>query len=1343
MRSRKILSRGTNPTDGNPSRRRRAQNSGTWLEFLQSRPDLLAALCDGDRSHSNANHAGNTRHSFLSAETPPSQVITQHSGHQDGENTARRWHVDVANIARPDGHQEMHRNLDFSQSGTLKRSSATDPTHDTADNVDTPFMVEFPEWQTSDISDQTPEYQLPNNEVLLEKCESLVPGTELECLKKRLTNLRKVISPWTNILGLVTVCGSVRYTVKQYNLLRDLLKWNSTGCQLPSYSAIQRTIFPHVLEWCLPRSSIEHFEIDMAKVKSTPLNFQEIGENTEELNRERTAPVRVVLPSEWAKLDVLMYPLYDSMFCQGHMKDSIENSEIVRDRASVLNAGEFIFATFRGRPVKVFPGAKVLVDINFVRPRTSLLDYSKINTVVREYEVTGFTNRGCTLSGTVSSVWCVGSEDRISSSSRLAQSRAHGSTRYLIRKLSRASALKKTGMENTSRVRNQEIQLARNDRFRKRKRTRREITVPSDRDNLIPGDIVCLLLPGQSQVQRELFVLVVYRYWKHDGVKSVRLLFVKTSHLRGSGEEDCEENCDRNNVSLSLGHDDLLASHEVVGHVRLDCNDDDDLDMASGARSRIVPKSDCKGILQDGTPYVVYRVLLYCDDFQPLSPTCQKGSAGGFYMLPLGLLPRDRSTRAATRLIGLTPPGVSTNQLMLHIIPDLMRACVDGIQGRSPDGEDVRIFIDVVGFLGDYLESAHGVDLLGHRANSPCTTCSVRKNRDSDRSSLGYTTILHGSNSSVLRTAERHWALRESGIDDNDCNLLGMYSTARVSNESCPLLKLHSELQKVRSDIQKANHGGPVVSGLFDPYRSNVIAPDHLLSGLAKDIMQTAFAVLPGKEWKQRMDYMVCSALSENGLIRQRSTYHVSKGTLHGMSLSSTFCMLLCCVPVYRNIINALNLGDEVQGRVLEALECLNRLISLTYWWPEQGVDHPNDVACFDLTKSNNKYICSIQDLAVSYLEQVDALSVELEIARKQLDKPNLHRLLELYFHSLPAFGHAKHFTELVLENAHQPLKRCITKSNHHNAQISAVAHCLGNDWQGRISLLHQGVKKSNSDDEEKYKRGLRRLLIGSQMTEMVESNEEHHKFGKQADELVSTVLVEPLLHILQGEGNAFRLHSNEVTWKTSGNMKGGGMKAIQIGTNSTIDVQELLSRGENLLRKYYLDYGYGEEWAAHLRKNARRVRNMKFGNGSQQSASHELIYTGCVVETLISPECIQRPDRLLFPQGNGMVTVERFAVVGIIEREEEESPWAVVIRCDISNGFLRMRPNMSTPDFQLLYLTNAVRRISIFHACGHDGVFRCQIDQVSKRVGHKGNIFSGELFHWLDRKAGYPPRMA
>ena len=42
------------------------------------------------------------------------------------------------------------------------------------------------------------------------------------------------------------------------------------------------------------------------------------------------------------------------------------------------------------------------------------------------------------------------------------------------------------------------------------------------------------------------------------------------------------------------------------------------------------------------------------------------------------------------------------------------------------------------------------------------------------------------------------------------------------------------------------------------------------------------------------------------------------------------------------------------------------------------------------------------------------------------LDKPNLHRLHELFAHTLPMFGTLRHIGELILEKGHQPLKRAI-----------------------------------------------------------------------------------------------------------------------------------------------------------------------------------------------------------------------------------------------------------------------------------------------------------------------------
>jgi hypothetical protein len=53
------------------------------------------------------------------------------------------------------------------------------------------------------------------------------------------------------------------------------------------------------------------------------------------------------------------------------------------------------------------------------------------------------------------------------------------------------------------------------------------------------------------------------------------------------------------------------------------------------------------GYLHDGRRYVVYRMLLYCDDSQPYAS--KSGSFGGCYMLPMGVPPSQRSGYGAVR----------------------------------------------------------------------------------------------------------------------------------------------------------------------------------------------------------------------------------------------------------------------------------------------------------------------------------------------------------------------------------------------------------------------------------------------------------------------------------------------------------------------------------------------------------------------------------------------------------------------------------------------------------------------------------------------------------------------
>ena len=158
-----------------------------------------------------------------------------------------------------------------------------------------------------------------------------------------------------------------------------------------------------------------------------------------------------------------------------------------------------------------------------------------------------------------------------------------------------------------------------------------------------------------------------------------------------------------------------------------------------------------------------------------------------------------------------------------------------------------------------------------------------------------------------------------------------MYENSRVRNDNSPLLEFEEELRKVRSDIPLNQNGDPVVPGLFDPHRSNIIAPDHLLSGVSKDILNLCFASLPSGEYRDRMSALICNALVENGLPRQRSVYSVSKNSLHNMRLSDVFCVLTMAVGVYRNFVLQLAGEGGIPPLILRALLCLQGLVGLTY----------------------------------------------------------------------------------------------------------------------------------------------------------------------------------------------------------------------------------------------------------------------------------------------------------------------------------------------------------------------------------------------------------------------------
>ena len=69
---------------------------------------------------------------------------------------------------------------------------------------------------------------------------------------------QKCCSP-SSFIALTLLCGTVKLSVKQYEIFRVLVKHTSSNLRLTSYSMMQRKYLPHMTRNCFPKSIIQSF----------------------------------------------------------------------------------------------------------------------------------------------------------------------------------------------------------------------------------------------------------------------------------------------------------------------------------------------------------------------------------------------------------------------------------------------------------------------------------------------------------------------------------------------------------------------------------------------------------------------------------------------------------------------------------------------------------------------------------------------------------------------------------------------------------------------------------------------------------------------------------------------------------------------------------------------------------------------------------------------------------------------------------------------------------------------------------------------------------------------------
>ncbi|OSX72730.1 hypothetical protein BU14_0408s0008 [Porphyra umbilicalis] len=155
----------------------------------------------------------------------------------------------------------------------------------------------------------------------------------------------------------------------------------------------------------------------------------------------------------------------------------------------------------------------------------------------------------------------------------------------------------------------------------------------------------------------------------------------------------------------------------------------------------------------DTVPIVKVCVAFYADDF--IIRAGRNQSAGGVYTMYPEWLVADRVSCHAVRVVGVTPAGVSFDQVLHAISSDLKVSTTAGWLVNDPDGNLIR----------DYPQVPKSSHLRGHMAVEPCSLCAAQR-------SIGEG-CRHGgascsSDATLVRTTGRTLAVLQA-IRELDC----------------------------------------------------------------------------------------------------------------------------------------------------------------------------------------------------------------------------------------------------------------------------------------------------------------------------------------------------------------------------------------------------------------------------------------------------------------------------------------------------------------------------------------------------------------------------------------------
>ena len=1164
---------------------------------------------------------------------------------------------------------------------------------------------EYPAAEIAVLNDPAPQPRAANPSARYERRRGSV---DTDVLVARVES----ILTWERMLAYIAICGRAAFSAEQYDFFKEAIT-SAGGRQaatMQPYKTVRRQMRNNLVKWCFPASAIKFVE----NVERPRGNQNTKGVLVApRVKKPAQACVRMVLPSEWAKLDVCTYTFYSDVYEHPQRASpqflSIENAPIVQRRAPFIGREVTLWSLFSGAPCVTKQGDTVDVPC---AARPVQVEHGRV--VLEEWFRGEKEDEGDTsVRGVFCGSWLIGAASSLGGRSAGSTRPPPGADEWTVHERALQSKFSRPSPNQPAMdavLEGAEERAHDREPLASSMAAQTHLAYSTNVVQLFPGD-QCVLLRAESNdvmvrgghsgyvepVVTQHCVLIGSIVKQAQGFPGERLVWMDISE-RGEGRATMRYVGTSNVTNLPTW---------VKG-------------KAGTPHTEYIPGTPRDtGFMQNGSRYVVYRFAIYMDGFKQTKGQRDKRSVGGCYLLPLGLSLEGRRGTGAPRVLTLASCAVGHNKVMQMLMDDISRAASEGVDGYDPYGRRVRIFLDPVTFFGDYPAAALCADVYGHTGNAYCTHCTVVRRDAANGSSILCTPMNNSRRVGYMRTDARIRSIRESPLHPNVYKKIGMKSQDEESSVDLPLVRLSDMLRRATRP-ETDSRGEEIAPLMFESSQSCAAVPDHLFNGLIKNMLKASFKKLGNDSRRAAVEKRMAGSARDNGLPVTGYILNWAKdGTYKGINnhtMTTLMCLLLCAAPAFDTEYG------RTGSRVFRLARLLHDFASAVYFWPYPGTDGEARADMFR-TEGRIKYYADLREMATQYLAECDKVMEEDEETGAILDKPNAHRAVELAIHTIPTFGHARNCSEMVLEGMHQVFKGWLEKNTHQDSHLSAVERALARDWTGRVFALFKIWEGGTSRERACSELGLRRLLLGEEGMHLDERQAGVTEFKDMFHGAMRDAFREPIASMMGRSGHLSLPRARRVKWQVH------ETESLQPAVWDSLG--PIFKKGTTLLGGHYnLRSGF-ESRSMSVFRAARLVHSDVY-EGRRKTYKYNEIEKDCVVSCATAPAgWFVRADDI------GGSSMRFYAVVAVV-RGPDMKLWAITMPMASTGTDDGEGMRVEADGCTVVELADGVRRAGAAHVCDD----ACVPHRRGLQVKHSARVCDGGLYETWTREQGYPPHM-